>query len=71
MTRARVWLTAARRRAIYRIVNAGLALAIFYQLVDGEASALWLLLVNAVLGLADANVPAAEGAGGEEPPATV
>lgn len=49
-------LTAARRRYIYRIANAALLIAVGYGVIDGNQSALWLLLVNAVLGLADANV---------------
>jgi hypothetical protein len=66
MTRLSAWLTATRRRTVYRVANAGLALAVAYQLVDGDKSALWLLLVNAVLGIADANVPKSDA---EEPPA--
>lgn len=52
------WLTPRRRRWIYRLANTGLGVAVVYKLVDGEQAAAWLLLVNAALGLADANVPA-------------
>jgi len=44
------------RRWLYRVANAGLAVAVGYGALNGEESMLWLLLVNAVLGLADANV---------------
>lgn len=46
----------AMRRWLYRVVNAGLAVAVGYGVVNGQESMLWLLLVNAALGLADANV---------------
>lgn len=44
------------RRYLYRVANAALAIAVGYGLVNGDQSALWLLAINAVLGLADANV---------------
>lgn len=44
------------RRWMYRVANAGLAVAVGYGVLNGEESMLWLLLVNALLGLADANV---------------
>ena len=44
------------RRWIYRTINAAVAVAVVYRLVDGDQAAAWLLLVNAALGLADANV---------------
>lgn len=47
----------AIRRWMYRVANAGLAVAVGYGVVNGEESMLWLLLVNALLGLADVNVP--------------
>jgi hypothetical protein len=50
----------AHRRYLYRVANAGLALAVGYGVLNGEESALWLLAINAVLGLADANVPSQE-----------
>ena len=45
------------RKYLYRVANAGLAVAVGYGVVNGEESMLWLLLVNALLGLADVNVP--------------
>lgn len=47
----------ATRRWMYRVANAGLAVAVGYGVLNGEESMLWLLLVNALLGLADMNVP--------------
>jgi hypothetical protein len=44
------------RRYMYRVANAGLAVAVGYGAITGNESMLWLLLVNALLGLADANV---------------
>jgi len=41
---------------MYRVANAGLAVAVGYGAITGNESMLWLLLVNALLGLADANV---------------
>jgi len=41
---------------MYRVANAGLAVAVGYGVLNGNESTLWLLLVNALLGLADANV---------------
>lgn len=49
-------LSAKRRRYIYRITSAAVAAAAVYGVVNGEEAAAWLLLINAVLGLADANV---------------
>jgi len=46
----------AVRRWMYRVANAGLAVAVGYGVLNGQESMLWLLLVNALLGLADANV---------------
>ena len=45
------------RKYLYRVANAGLLVAVGYGVLNGDAANLWLLLVNAVLGLADANVP--------------
>jgi len=45
------------RKWLYRVANAGLAVAVGYGVVNGQESMLWLLLVNALLGLADVNVP--------------
>lgn len=45
------------RRYVYRVANAGLLVAVGYGVLTQEFAALWLLLANAVLGLADANVP--------------
>lgn len=50
------FFTPQRRRYIYRVTNAGLLVAVGYGALTGEESTLWLLAVNAVLGLADANV---------------
>lgn len=56
--RARVWLAKPNhRRYVYRVANAFLAAAVVYGLATGEKAAAALLVVNAVLGLADANVP--------------
>lgn len=44
------------RKWMYRVANAGLAVAVGYGVVNGNESTLWLLLVNALLGLADVNV---------------
>lgn len=44
------------RRRVYRIANAGLGVAVAYNVVQGNEAAAWLLLVNATLGLADAHV---------------
>lgn len=42
---------------IYNTLNAGLAVAVGYGVMNGEEAALWGLLLNAALGLAAANVP--------------
>lgn len=55
------FFTPKRRRYLYRVTNAGLLVAVGYGVLTGEESALLLLFVNAVLGMADANV------GSEEP----
>lgn len=47
----------AYRQWAYRVANAALALAVGYRVVEGDHAALWLILINALLGLADANVP--------------
>jgi hypothetical protein len=44
------------RRYIYRVSNAGLGCAVAYGVLDGHREAAVLLVVNAVLGLADAHV---------------
>lgn len=46
------------RKYLYRVVNALLAAAVVYGLVNGDQSAALLLVANAALGLADANVEA-------------
>lgn len=46
----------AMRRWMYRVGNAGLAVAVGYAVVNGEEAALWGLLLNALLGMADVNV---------------
>lgn len=45
------------RQWLYRVANAAVAVVVAYGLIDGNMAAMWLLLVNALLGLADANVP--------------
>lgn len=50
------WFTPKRRQYIYRIANAGVAIAVGYGVVEVNKAALWGVLVNAVLGMADANV---------------
>ena len=49
-------LTAARRRYLYRLANAAVALFVLYGLATGDEADAWLVVVNAALGLADANV---------------
>lgn len=44
------------RRYLYRVGNVGLLIAVGYGVLNGEMAALWGLLLNALLGLADANV---------------
>lgn len=46
------------RRGMYRAGNAALMVAVVYGLVNGEEAAAWGLLLNALLTMADANVPA-------------
>jgi len=48
----------AVRRYSYRVANAGVGVLVVRGLIDGRESAAWLLLVNAVLGMADAKVKA-------------
>ena len=56
------WLSVpAHRRYLYRVGNVLLAGAILYGLLNGEQAAWWGLLLNALLGLADANVPPGSG----------
>lgn len=43
------------RRWLYRIGAAALVLLVAYKVLDGEQSAAWLLLIGALLGMADAN----------------
>ncbi|WP_159795618.1 hypothetical protein [Puerhibacterium puerhi] len=50
--------SAKTRRYLYRVGNAAVAVAVGYGLLNGEEGALWGLLLNALLGLADANTPA-------------
>ena len=47
------------RMWIYNVLNAALLVAVGYGVVNDQEAALWLLLVNAALGLAAANVPQA------------
>lgn len=48
----------AVRRWMYRVGNAALGVAVVYGLVNGEEAAAWGLLLNVLLTMADANVPA-------------
>lgn len=50
-------LTPARRKAIYDTVNALVAVAVVYGVLNGNEAAAWMLVVNAALGLARRNVP--------------
>lgn len=62
LARVRAWFTRPRnRRYLYRIVNTCVGVFVVYGLVTGEEAAAALLVVNAVLGLADANVPSYDG----------
>lgn len=53
-------ITPNHRRWLYGVANAALALAVGYRVVDGDTAALWLVFINALLGLAQANVPEAD-----------
>lgn len=44
---------------IYNVANAGLLVAVGYSALTIDEAALWGLLLNAVLGMAAANVPPA------------
>lgn len=46
------------RRYAYRVANAAVGVLVIHGLVTGNEAATWLLLINAVLGLADAKVKA-------------
>lgn len=48
----------AARQWIYGVANALVGIAIVYGLVNGVEAAAFGVLINAVLGLAQANVPA-------------
>lgn len=47
--RTRLW--------IYNVLNAGVGVAVVYGVVNDQEALAWLLVVNAVLGMAAANVP--------------
>jgi hypothetical protein len=49
--------SATTRRWLYRVGNAALGVAVVYGLANGEEAAAWGLLLNALLLMADANVP--------------
>ena len=58
MAKLRAWFAKpSHRRYVYRVANASLAAAVVFGFATGERAAAALLVVNAVLGLADANVP--------------
>lgn len=44
------------RRWLYRTGNAALLVAVGHAVLNGEQAALWLLFLNALLGMADINV---------------
>ena len=44
------------RKYVYKVANVALLVAVGYGVLEETKSALWLLLINAVLGLADSNV---------------
>lgn len=48
--------SARARRYVYRVVNAGIGVAVVRGLLRGDEAVAWLLVANAALGLADANV---------------
>lgn len=48
----------AMRRWIYGIANAAVGIAVVYGMVNGQEAAAFGLLINAILGMAQANVPA-------------
>lgn len=50
--------SATARRYLYRVGIAGVAVAVGYGLLTQEYAVLWVVLLGALLGLADANVPA-------------
>lgn len=50
----------AFRRWTYRVATAGLVVAGIYGLVNSEEAAGWLLVIAAVTGMADMNVPKKE-----------
>lgn len=58
---------ASKRKYVYRIANVALLIAVAYGFVAVDKSALWLLLINAVLGLADTNTPNVTATGNNEP----
>lgn len=49
--------SATTRRYLYRVGIAGVAVAVGYGLLTQEYAVLWVVLLGALLGLADANVP--------------
>jgi hypothetical protein len=57
--RLRAWFTPQRRLHIYDVANAGVAAGVVYGLATEQEAAALLLIVNAVLGLARANVDTA------------
>jgi len=50
--------SANTRRWMYRVGNAVLGVTVVYGLANGEEAAAWGLVLNALLLMADANVPA-------------
>ncbi|WP_206516045.1 hypothetical protein [Nocardioides pantholopis] len=50
-------LTPARRRWLYDVGIAAVALAVVYALVDGETADAWIAVLGAALGVARSNVP--------------
>lgn len=61
MTNGGKWISDPKtRKYIYRVANVLLLIAVAYGFVEVDKSALWLLLINAVLGLADQNAAVKE-----------
>lgn len=57
MNRIRAALTPARRRRLYEVGIAGLAVLVGYGVVQAEHAVLWSALLIPVLGIARDNVP--------------
>ena len=49
-------INAKHRRYLYRLANAVVGILVVKGVMSHDESSLWLLFINALLGLADANV---------------